>query len=40
MIGEHAQEDVGADAVGQPMVDRPNLEIDRLECAEGALDKR
>ena len=39
VVGEHAQEDVGANAVGQPMVDRPHLEIDGLQAAEGALDE-
>ena len=39
VVGEHAQEDVGADAVGEPMVDRPDLEIDGLQAAEGALDE-
>src|SRR5260370_40398868 len=36
IIGEHAEQYVGADAIGQAMVDRPDLEIDGLDRAEGA----
>src|SRR4051812_26064324 len=36
VVGEHAQEDVGADAIFAPVVDRPDLEVDGLEGAEGA----
>ena len=39
MVGEHAQEDVGAHAVCQPVVDRADLEIDRLQAAERPLDQ-
>ena len=39
MVGEHAQEDVGAHPVGQPVVDRPDLEVDRLHAAERPFDK-
>ena len=28
---------MGAHAIGQPVIDRPDLEIDGLEAAEGAL---
>jgi len=35
IIGKHAQEHVGADAVGEPVMDRPDLEIDGLDAAEG-----
>ena len=38
MIGEHAQQDVGAHARRGPMEDRPQMEIDGLERAERALD--
>jgi len=38
MIGEHAQEHVGAHAWADPMEDRTNVEVDGLEAAEGALD--
>ena len=38
VIGEHAQEDVGAHAFGGPMADRADVEIDGLQAAEGALD--
>src|ERR1700677_4656816 len=37
MIGEHAQEDVGAYAFGGPVADRADLKIDRLQASEGAL---
>jgi hypothetical protein len=30
VVGEHAEEHVGAHAIGQPVIDRPDLEIDRL----------
>ncbi len=36
--GEHAEEDVGADAIGEAVVDGPDLEVHPLEAAEGALD--
>jgi hypothetical protein len=39
VIGEHAEEDVGAHAVGEAMVDGSDLEIDGLDRAEGALDE-
>ena len=38
VVGEHAEEDVGADAVGASVVDRSDLEVDGFEGAEGALD--
>ena len=38
MAGEHAQEDVGAHPRREPVVDRPQVEIDSLEAAESALD--
>jgi len=38
VVGEHAQQDMGADAVGAAMVDGADLEIDGLMAAEGALD--
>src|SRR5712691_2088769 len=37
VVGERAQEDVGADAIGNPVIDGPDLEIDPLQAAEGAL---
>jgi hypothetical protein len=37
VIGEHAEEDVGAHAVGQPVVDRPDLQVDRLQADLGDL---
>jgi len=50
IIGEHGKKDVGADAVvglqptglsrGEAMMDRPDLEIDGLDRAEGALHPR
>ncbi len=36
--GEHAQEDVGARPVFQPVVDRPHLQVHALETMEGAFD--
>ena len=38
IVGEHAQEDMGAHAIRAPVEDRPDFEFDRLEAAEGALD--
>ena len=38
MAGEHAQKDMGAHARGEPVVDRPDVQIDGLQAAEGALD--
>ena len=38
VVGEHAEEDVGADAPLEAVVDGPHLEIHPLEAAEGALD--
>jgi hypothetical protein len=38
MAGEHAQEDMGAHAWRQPMVDWAQVRIDGLEAAKGALD--
>src|SRR5882672_1292453 len=37
VVGEHADKHVGAHAIGQPVIDRPDLEIDGLDAAEGAL---
>ena len=37
MAGEHAQEDVGAHPRGEPVVDRPDVQIGGLQAAEGAL---
>ena len=31
------RESVGPHAIGQPVIDRPDLEIDRLDAAEGRL---
>ncbi len=39
VVGEHAQEDMSADAVGGIVVDGPDLEVDGLQAAEGALDR-
>lgn len=36
VVGQHAQEDMRAHAAGQAVVDRADLESDRLEGAEGA----
>src|SRR5690242_10822123 len=38
IVGEHAEEDVGTDAVAEAVVDGTNLEIDGLDRAKGALD--
>jgi hypothetical protein len=38
VIGEHAEKDVRPYPAGQPMVDGADVEVDRLERAEGALD--
>jgi hypothetical protein len=37
-IGEHAQKHMGANTVGEAMVDRPDQDIDGLDRAEGTLD--
>src|SRR5271165_5606518 len=37
VVCEHAQKHVGAHTLGQPVIDRPDLEIDGLDAAEGAL---
>jgi hypothetical protein len=34
VIAEHAQEHMGADASAEPVVERPDLQIDRLQRAE------
>ena len=31
VVGEHANKDVAAHAIGQPVIDRPDLEVDRLD---------
>ena len=36
VVGEHAQEDVGADAVGPAMVDRTDVEVAGFEVAKAA----
>jgi hypothetical protein len=36
VVGQHADEDVGADTVGQAMVDGSDFEVDALAGAEGA----
>ena len=38
VVGQHADEHVGAHAVLQVVVDRADLQVHRLEAAEGALD--
>ena len=38
VVGQHADEHVGAHAVFQVVVDRADLQVHRLEAAEGALD--
>jgi hypothetical protein len=37
VIGEHAKKHMGTHAIGQPVIDRPDLEIDGLDAAESAL---
>jgi len=37
VVGQHAQEHVGANAIPEPMMDRPNMQVDRLEASKGAL---
>ena len=37
VIGEHAEEHVSADAFLQPMIDRPDVEIDGLQTTKGVL---
>src|SRR3984885_15986874 len=37
IIGEHAEKDVRAHPIGEPVVDGPDVKIDRLDAAEGAL---
>ena len=38
VVGQHADEHVGAHAVFQVVVDRADLQVHRLEAAEGTLD--
>ena len=38
VIGEHAQEDIGAHARRRPVEDRTRMDIDGLQGAERALD--
>jgi hypothetical protein len=38
MVGEHAQEDVGAHPLCGPVADRPDFEIDGFDRSEGAFD--
>jgi hypothetical protein len=38
MVGEHAQQHVSTHALWAAVMDRPDLEVDGLEAAEGALD--
>ena len=38
IIGEHAEEDVGAHAVFEPVVDRPDMEVEGLDRPDGVLD--
>jgi hypothetical protein len=33
VVGEHADKHVGPHAISQPVIDRPDLEIDRLDAA-------
>ena len=37
IVGQHAEEDMRAHAIGQPVIDRPDLEIDGLDAAERPL---
>src|SRR5246127_3379788 len=39
VVGEHAKKHVGPHAIGQPVIDWSDLEIDRLDAAEGTLDQ-
>ena len=39
VVAEHAQEDVGAHPLGQPVVDRADVEVDGLDRADGPLDQ-
>jgi hypothetical protein len=38
IIGQHAQEDVGADAVGEAVMDGTDAQVDRFQGSKGALD--
>ena len=38
VVGEHAQQDMGAHPFGGAVVNRPDLEVHGLEASEGALD--
>lgn len=40
VIGEHAEKDVGADPIGQVMIDGADLEVDGLVAAKRLLDSR
>ena len=36
VIGEHAQKDMRTDPIGQPVVDRADVQIDGLDAAKGS----
>jgi hypothetical protein len=38
VLGEQAQEDMGTHPAGPPVMQRPDLQVDRFEGPEGALD--
>ncbi len=38
IIGQHAEENMGAHARADPVMDRADLDVDGLQAAEGALD--
>src|SRR5678816_1994033 len=38
VVGEHAEKDMRAHAIGEPVIDRPHVQINGLDAAEGALD--
>src|SRR5262245_5226150 len=40
VVSEHAEEDMSPYSIRQPMVDRPDLEIDRLQAPKRSLDLR
>ena len=38
VVGEHAEENVASDAIGEMVVDRADLQVDGFQRAEGPLD--
>ena len=40
VVGQHAKQDVSADAIRQPVVNGPHMQVDGLETAKGSFHSR